>query len=64
MKIIQILSLLLFCVFITPAVAQQGKELSIAGKVIDINNNTLPNVSIYIKDKPSSGLSTDNSGKF
>lgn len=64
MKIIQIVSLLLFCVIITPAAAQQGKEISIAGKVIDVNNNILPNVSIYIKDKPSSGLSTDNSGNF
>jgi TonB-linked SusC/RagA family outer membrane protein len=64
MKIIQILPLLLLCLFMNSAIAQQGKELSIAGKVIDVNNNILPNVSIYIKDKPSSGFSTDVSGNF
>lgn len=64
MKIIHLLSLFLLCLCINHVSAQQGKELSIAGTVVDKNNNPIPNVSIYIKDKPSTGTTTDKLGKF
>lgn len=64
MKIIHIIALLLACVIVTPLSAQQAKELSIAGTVVDKDKHPLSNVSIYIKDKPSSGISTNSLGKF
>jgi len=64
MKVIHIIILLLTVCFTVPVVAQQGKELSIAGTVVDKQNKPLSNVSIYVKDKPSIGSSTNNAGKF
>lgn len=64
MKISQFIVLLLIIVYTIPTFAQQGKELSIAGTIVDINKNPLPNVSIYVKDKPSIGSSTDDKGRF
>ena len=52
------------CVFITPVLAQQERELSVAGTVVDNSNTPIPNVSIYVKDKPSIGSSTNNLGQF
>lgn len=51
-------------VLVSPIYAQQGKELTISGTVVDKNNTIIPNVSIYIKDKPSTGSSTDKNGNF
>ncbi|MBE8713823.1 SusC/RagA family TonB-linked outer membrane protein [Sphingobacterium hungaricum] len=64
MKVIHSVCLLLICLFSMPASAQQDREVSIAGNVVDVNNKPIPNVSIYVKDKPSTGLSTNNSGEF
>ncbi len=64
MKIIHIISLLLICVFLAPVHAQQMKELSIGGTVVDKDNKPIANVSIYVKDKPSTGISTNSLGKF
>lgn len=64
MKIIPIISFLLCCIFALPASAQELKELSIAGTVVDKDNIPLAHVSIYVKDKPTIGVSTNNLGKF
>lgn len=64
MKLIHIISLLLVSVFMTPVSAQQVKNLSIAGTVVDKDDTPLANVSLYVKDKPSVGISTNSAGKF
>lgn len=65
-RIIYILCFLSLCLSIaTTTFAQQSKELTVSGTVIDGKfNETLPGVSIYIKDKPSKGTATNSSGKF
>lgn len=65
MKIIQILYLMSFCFLLTTkTLAQQVKEFTIAGTVVDERKESIPGVSIYIKDKPSIGVSTNNNGNF
>ncbi|MCK9436820.1 MAG: TonB-dependent receptor [Synergistaceae bacterium] len=44
--------------------AQQGEEVRIAGTVLDEFGEALPGVSVYIKDRPTAGTSTDVEGKF
>lgn len=65
MKIIQIICVMSFYVLFTTTVfAQQVKEFTISGTVLDKNKESIPGVSIYIKDKPSKGTSSDNDGNF
>jgi len=64
MRIIYILCLLPLFLWHTATFAQQDKELTIAGTVVDETGELLPGVSVYIKDRPSAGTSTDNNGKF
>ncbi|MBD1434193.1 TonB-dependent receptor [Sphingobacterium sp. DN00404] len=63
MKIIYVLCILPF-LWLTATFAQQPKELTIGGTVVDENGEPLANVSIYLKDKSAAGTSTDNNGKF
>lgn len=64
MKFIQIMCMLTLCLWLNPTFAQQVKELTIAGIVVDKENKPIPSVSVYVKDKPSIGASTNNEGKF
>lgn len=64
MKFIQIMCMLWFCLLQTTSFAQQVKELTIAGNVVDKENNPVTSVSVYIKDKAAIGTSTDSEGKF
>jgi len=64
-KIFQILYLLSLCLYFTTSNAQEAKQsLTIAGTVVDDKGEPIPAVSVYIKDKPSAGTSTNNEGKF
>jgi len=64
MKIIHILCLLPLFFFHMVVFAQQGEEVRIAGTVLDEFGEALPGVSVYIKDRPTAGTSTDVEGKF
>ncbi len=64
MKIMHIICFLSFCLSLTTAFAQEVKELVIAGSVVDGQGKAIPNASIYIKDRPANGTSTDVTGKF
>src|SRR5690606_34921177 len=64
MKIIHILCLLPLCLMLSVTHAQETKDLRIAGTVVDENGEPLPGVSIYIKDRPAAGTSSDGDGKF
>ncbi|MBL1411241.1 SusC/RagA family TonB-linked outer membrane protein [Sphingobacterium faecale] len=64
MRIIYILCILPLCLWFTGAFAQQTEELTIAGTVVNEKNVPVQSVSIYIKDRPAGGASTDENGKF
>lgn len=64
MKIFHAVCLLLFCTILSIANAQETKELTIAGKVINAAGDPMSAVSIFVKDKPSAGTSTGNDGLF
>lgn len=64
MKFIWIMCMLLLCLSARTTFAQQGKELTISGTVVDKENKPVPGVSVYIKDKPAIGTSTTGEGKF
>lgn len=65
MRIIQILWLLpLLILTFSGAKAQQNKTLKISGVVQNETGEPLANVSVYIKDKPGGGSSTQGDGKF
>lgn len=64
MKFIQIMCILSLCLSLNSTSAQQVKELTIAGTVVDKDNMPIPSVSVYVKDKPSIGTSTNSDGKF
>jgi TonB-linked SusC/RagA family outer membrane protein len=64
-KTFRILCLLSLCLSLTTLHAQETKQLlTIAGVVTDEKGEPIPAVSVYIKDKPSAGTSTNNEGKF
>ena len=44
--------------------ALQVQEFTVSGTVVDKDKLSMPGVSVYIKDKPSKGTTTDNDGKF
>lgn len=64
MKIIRISCLLMLCLWHMTGFAQQNKQLTISGTVVDEKGETLPGLSIYIKDRPAAGTTTDINGKF
>lgn len=64
MKFIQIMCMLSLCFVIPTTYAQQVKELTLSGTVLDKDSNPVSGVSVYIKDKPSIGTSTNTQGKF
>lgn len=64
MKIFQTICLLFLCLTFPSAYAQETKELTIAGTVVNEQGNPMPSVTIFIKDRPSAGTSTDADGKF
>ena len=66
MKIKQIIYILsIFFLFSMTGFAQDTvKEFTVSGTVVDKDNLTMPGVSVYIKDDPGRGTSTDNDGKF
>ncbi|MEC3879716.1 SusC/RagA family TonB-linked outer membrane protein [Parapedobacter sp. 10938] len=64
MRIIYILCLLPLCFWLTATSAQQTKELTVAGTVVDETGEPLSAVSIYVKDKATAGTSTDANGAF
>ena len=64
MRIIYILCLLPLCFWLSATSAQQTKELTIAGTVVDETGEPLSAVSIYVKDKATAGTSTDANGAF
>ena len=65
MHIKQIIYLISLCLSLsTITLAQQAKEFTISGTVVDKDQQSMPGVSVYIKDKPSKGVVTDNDGKF
>ena len=57
-----LLLLLFFC--IAPTLTGQQKEITISGHVFDENNETIPGVSVYLKDRAGVGTSTDVNGAF
>lgn len=64
-KLLYILSLFLWIAI--PAYAQEVNETKsfiISGAVFDKENLSMPGVSVYIKDDPGRGTSTDSDGKF
>ncbi|SMC61244.1 SusC/RagA family TonB-linked outer membrane protein [Pedobacter africanus] len=64
-KTFKILCLLSLCLFLKNLRAQEIKKLlTIAGTVTDEKGEAIPAVSVYIKDKPSAGTSTNQEGKF
>lgn len=64
-KTFRILCLLSLCLSLTTLHAQETKQLlTIAGIVTDEKGEAIPAVSVYIKDKPTAGTSTNNEGKF
>lgn len=64
-KTFKILCLLSLCLFLKNLQAQEPKKLlTIAGTVTDEKGEAIPAVSVYIKDKPSAGTSTNQEGKF
>jgi TonB-linked SusC/RagA family outer membrane protein len=64
-KTFKILCLLSLCLFLKNLHAQEPKKLlTIAGTVTDEKGEAIPAVSVYIKDKPSAGTSTNQEGKF
>lgn len=65
MKIKQILYLMSFCLLLSATTfAQQVQEFTVSGTVVDKDKLSMPGVSVYIKDKPSKGTTTDNNGNF
>lgn len=66
MRIKQILYLLPFFLLLSAAGFAQDavKEFIVSGTVVDKDNLTMPGVSVYIKDDPGRGTSTDNDGRF
>lgn len=64
MRIINLFFLLLLVIGHTTIYAQQNKDLTIAGKVINEDGEPLANVSIHIRDKAVAGTTTDVSGRF
>lgn len=64
MKIIHILWVLPLCLWHIATFAQQNKELTIVGTVVSSEGDPLSNVSIYIKDRASTGTTTTSDGKF
>jgi len=65
MKIIHIfLCVLSLYASFTTALAQQGEALTIAGTVVNEAGEPLSSVSIYIKDKATTGTSTNADGEF
>lgn len=64
MKIIHTLCVLSLCLLHTVAYAQQTEQLSISGTVLDELGKPLPGVSIYVKDRPTAGIASNDKGKF
>lgn len=64
MRIIYILCLLTLCSLHLVGFAQQTKELTIAGTVVNAAGEPLSSVSIYVRDRTTAGTSTDAGGKF
>ena len=64
MKIFHTICLLILCLAISPSYAQETKELTLSGTVVNDKGNPMPSVTIFIKDRPSAGTSTGNDGKF
>ena len=64
MKIIRTLCALSLCLLHTVAYAQQTEQLSISGTVLDELGKPLPGVSIYVKDRPTAGIASNDKGKF
>lgn len=58
--------LLVFCLLsATLSNAQSaGNEYTVSGIVYDENNEILPGVALYLKDRPGTGWVTDENGKF
>ena len=62
MKKYILLSLLFFCT--ASILMGQEKQLTISGHVFDENKESLPGVSVYLKDRAGVGTSTDIDGTF
>ena len=62
MKKYILLSLLFFCN--ASIMMGQEKQLTISGHVFDESNESLPGVSVYLKDRAGVGTSTDINGAF
>lgn len=63
-KVLQIIAFLLLSL---PVLAQQpstSKKLTIGGTVLSDEGEPLPGVTVYVKDKVSTGTATDANGKF
>src|SRR5690625_2156213 len=60
-KTVQLIAFLLLSLSLY---AQQGKEVTIKGKVLSDEGEPLPNVTVYVKDKVSVGTATDEDGHF
>lgn len=64
LKVISAFCLFFFFLFPENASAQQTKELIISGTVVNENGEKLSGASVYFKDKPAGGTSSDNDGNF
>lgn len=58
------LSIFLLALLPAMAIAQSGKQFTIAGVVSDETGEPFPGANIYIKNSPGVGTSTDIDGKF
>ncbi|MDR1436797.1 MAG: SusC/RagA family TonB-linked outer membrane protein, partial [Candidatus Symbiothrix sp.] len=66
MKHIKILTgalLLLLCTALN-TFAQQDNNIQVSGTVTDENNETMPGVSVYVKNEPGFGIATDIDGHY
>lgn len=64
MKLIQILCLLCLQMLSIRIQAQETKDITVSGIVVDINEQPIEDVSVYVKDRTTSGGKTGDDGKF
>src|SRR5690554_3378055 len=64
MKKFDLLLVFFLTLFSFTTYAQQNQPLTIAGTVVSDENEALPNISVYVENKPNVGTVTDDKGKF
>lgn len=60
----RIMFLMLFLLSMLPLSAQQEQRFTLSGTVLDEYNEPVPGASVYVKDEPGVGVTTNLEGKF